>query len=189
MLQALKVVKGDLSDKQVKFRAALNAIGAKGFNSVRGPIKLDINRQAIGNNYLIQLTSLSPETYKTLRTIPNVDQSFSGFFTTKTPTPGRELLRRASRRSRRRGSATTRAVRRRSRPLAVTAAAAPIAEPILRLRGVGRRFGGVQAVRDVDLDVAHGERRAILGPERRREDDAVQSSSPVTSRPRPGRSR
>jgi len=38
------------------------------------------------------------------------------------------------------------------------------AEPILRLRGVGRRFGGVQAVRDVDLDVAHGERRAILGP-------------------------
>jgi branched-chain amino acid transport system ATP-binding protein len=38
------------------------------------------------------------------------------------------------------------------------------AEPILRLRGVGRRFGGVQAVRDVDVDVAHGERRAILGP-------------------------
>jgi branched-chain amino acid transport system ATP-binding protein len=38
------------------------------------------------------------------------------------------------------------------------------AEPILRLRGVGRRFGGVHAVRDVDLDVARGERRAILGP-------------------------
>ncbi len=38
------------------------------------------------------------------------------------------------------------------------------AEPILRLRGIGRRFGGLHAVRDVDLDVAHGERRAILGP-------------------------
>ena len=38
------------------------------------------------------------------------------------------------------------------------------AEPILRLRGVGRRFGGVQAVRGVDLDVFPGERRAILGP-------------------------
>ena len=38
------------------------------------------------------------------------------------------------------------------------------AEPALRLRGVGRRFGGLHAVRDVDLDVAHGERRAILGP-------------------------
>ena len=38
------------------------------------------------------------------------------------------------------------------------------AEPTLRLRGVGRRFGGLHAVRDVTLDVADGERRAILGP-------------------------
>jgi len=38
------------------------------------------------------------------------------------------------------------------------------AEPILRLRGVGRRFGGVLAVDDVDLDVLPGERRALLGP-------------------------
>jgi branched-chain amino acid transport system ATP-binding protein len=47
---------------------------------------------------------------------------------------------------------------------ATATVAADSAGPILRLRGVGRRFGGVQAVRDVDLDVAHGERRAILGP-------------------------
>ena len=33
----------------------------------------------------------------------------------------------------------------------------------LRLRGVGRRFGGLDAVRQVDLDVLPGERRAILG--------------------------
>jgi branched-chain amino acid transport system ATP-binding protein len=32
------------------------------------------------------------------------------------------------------------------------------------LRGVGRRFGGLQAVDGVDLEVAAGERRAILGP-------------------------
>jgi branched-chain amino acid transport system ATP-binding protein len=38
------------------------------------------------------------------------------------------------------------------------------AAPILRMRGVGRRFGGVHAVREVDLDVRPGERRAILGP-------------------------
>ena len=38
------------------------------------------------------------------------------------------------------------------------------AEPILRLRGVGRRFGGVHAVKEVDLEVRPGERRAILGP-------------------------
>jgi branched-chain amino acid transport system ATP-binding protein len=48
----------------------------------------------------------------------------------------------------------------------VTEAAPSIdhAEPTLRLRGVGRRFGGLLAVDSVDLDVAHGERRAILGP-------------------------
>jgi branched-chain amino acid transport system ATP-binding protein len=44
------------------------------------------------------------------------------------------------------------------------AAVTESAEPILRLRGVGRRYGGLVAVRDVDLDVAPGERRAILGP-------------------------
>ena len=38
------------------------------------------------------------------------------------------------------------------------------AESALRLRGVGRRFGGLLAVDQVDLDVEHGERRAILGP-------------------------
>ena len=37
-------------------------------------------------------------------------------------------------------------------------------ELALRLAGVSRRFGGVQAVRDVDLEVTAGERRAILGP-------------------------
>jgi branched-chain amino acid transport system ATP-binding protein len=36
--------------------------------------------------------------------------------------------------------------------------------PTLRLRGFVRRFGGLHAVREVDLDVAPGERRAILGP-------------------------
>jgi branched-chain amino acid transport system ATP-binding protein len=47
----------------------------------------------------------------------------------------------------------------------LTEAPLPItAEPILRLRGIGRRFGGLHAVRDVDLDVVAGERRAILGP-------------------------
>jgi branched-chain amino acid transport system ATP-binding protein len=38
------------------------------------------------------------------------------------------------------------------------------AAPTLRLRGVGRRFGGLYALSDVTLDVAEGERRAILGP-------------------------
>jgi branched-chain amino acid transport system ATP-binding protein len=46
----------------------------------------------------------------------------------------------------------------------LTAAPQPSAEPILRLRGVGRRFGGLHAVRDVDLEIFPGERHAVLGP-------------------------
>jgi branched-chain amino acid transport system ATP-binding protein len=48
----------------------------------------------------------------------------------------------------------------------MTEAPTPVAKtaPTLLLRGVGRRFGGLLAVSDVDLYVAHGERRAILGP-------------------------
>jgi branched-chain amino acid transport system ATP-binding protein len=37
-------------------------------------------------------------------------------------------------------------------------------DPVLRVRGLTRRFGGVMAVGDVDLDLAPGERRAVLGP-------------------------
>src|SRR5258708_12011258 len=36
--------------------------------------------------------------------------------------------------------------------------------PALSLQAVSRRFGGVEAVRDVTLDIAYGERRVILGP-------------------------
>jgi branched-chain amino acid transport system ATP-binding protein len=43
-------------------------------------------------------------------------------------------------------------------------AAPATADPILSLRGIDRRFGGVHAVRGVDLDVRPGERRAVLGP-------------------------
>ena len=48
--------------------------------------------------------------------------------------------------------------------MAASATTADRAAPILSLRGIGRRFGGVIAVADVDLDVRPGERRAILGP-------------------------
>ena len=35
---------------------------------------------------------------------------------------------------------------------------------VLRTAGLGKRFGGVHAVRDVDIEIAPGERRAVLGP-------------------------
>jgi len=34
----------------------------------------------------------------------------------------------------------------------------------LQLEGVGRRFGGLEAVKDITLSIEHGDRRAILGP-------------------------
>jgi branched-chain amino acid transport system ATP-binding protein len=48
--------------------------------------------------------------------------------------------------------------------MSAAAPSAERAEPILQLRGIGRRFGGVEAVAEVDLTVGAGERRAILGP-------------------------
>jgi branched-chain amino acid transport system ATP-binding protein len=48
--------------------------------------------------------------------------------------------------------------------VAATAHAVVGAEPILRLRRVGRRFGGLQAVDGVDLELRAGDRRTILGP-------------------------
>ena len=38
------------------------------------------------------------------------------------------------------------------------------APDVLNIQGVGRRFGGYWAVRDVDMRIGAGERRAVLGP-------------------------
>ena len=37
-------------------------------------------------------------------------------------------------------------------------------EPVLRLAGLGKRFGGLQALHHIDLQLQPGERRAIIGP-------------------------
>jgi branched-chain amino acid transport system substrate-binding protein len=89
---ALEQVNGDLSDGGAAFREALTAFGEAGFESVEGPITIDENRQAIGNNYIIQATAQDDGTLvnKTLKTIPDVDQTFSGNFSADTPTPDRE---------------------------------------------------------------------------------------------------
>lgn len=44
------------------------------------------------------------------------------------------------------------------------ATAAPAAEPLLALGGISKRFGGVQALTDVDLEVAPGTVRGLIGP-------------------------
>jgi branched-chain amino acid transport system ATP-binding protein len=40
----------------------------------------------------------------------------------------------------------------------------PASSPLLSARGVGRRFGGLQALADVDLDIERGEIRGLIGP-------------------------
>src|SRR5690606_38379964 len=40
----------------------------------------------------------------------------------------------------------------------------PVAEPLLRVEGLTRRFGGVVASDDIRLDVAPGELHAVIGP-------------------------
>lgn len=39
-----------------------------------------------------------------------------------------------------------------------------VTDPAIRLRGVSRQFGALQALRNVTFDVMPGERRAVLGP-------------------------
>ena len=48
--------------------------------------------------------------------------------------------------------------------MAVAAQSTENAASILRLRGIGRRFGGLSAVDGVNLELRRGERRTILGP-------------------------
>jgi hypothetical protein len=79
VLTALATVKGDLSDRQKRFRAAL---ARTELDAPNGRIRLDRNRQAVLPNYLVQLQrSVSGELMpRTIRTIPRVDESFGGLF-------------------------------------------------------------------------------------------------------------
>jgi len=80
----LKKVNGDISGGGKKFRAALAKVA---WSSPHGPVKLDANRNAIADNFIVQVTSGGG--FKTLRDIKNVDQTFGGHFSPSTPAPGR----------------------------------------------------------------------------------------------------
>jgi branched-chain amino acid transport system substrate-binding protein len=80
----LKKVNGDLSDGGKKFRAALARVS---WNSEHGPVKLDKNRNAIANNFVVQVTKGGG--FKTLKNVAGVNQTFGGHFSAKTPTVGR----------------------------------------------------------------------------------------------------
>jgi branched-chain amino acid transport system substrate-binding protein len=88
--QGLEQVEGDLSDDHAAFREALTNLE---LDAPLGPIVLDENRQAIMDNFLQQIVEDQngdgvPDV-KTLKTIPEVDQTFAGAFSPETPSPDR----------------------------------------------------------------------------------------------------
>jgi branched-chain amino acid transport system substrate-binding protein len=88
--QGLEQVEGDLSDGHSAFNDALSNLE---LDAPLGTIKLDENRQAIMDNFLQQIvadhTGDGVPDVKTIKTIPQVDQTFAGFFSPETPSPDR----------------------------------------------------------------------------------------------------
>jgi branched-chain amino acid transport system substrate-binding protein len=88
VIKALQQVHGDLSGGERRFQAALANVR---LDSPIGPIRLDQNRQAILPNYLgqYQRGSSGEVSHRTIQVVPNVDQSFGGYFHTNGPQPSR----------------------------------------------------------------------------------------------------
>jgi branched-chain amino acid transport system substrate-binding protein len=86
VLQALERVHGDLSGGERRYQAALAEVR---LNSPAGPITLDQNHQAVVTNYLAQYQRDADGaiTYRTIRVVANVDESFGGYFHTDGPEP------------------------------------------------------------------------------------------------------
>jgi branched-chain amino acid transport system substrate-binding protein len=88
--QGLEQVDGDLSGNH---EALNDALANLQLDAPLGTIKLDENRQAIMDNFLQQIVKDNngdgvPDV-KTIKTIPQVDQTFAGAFSPETPSPDR----------------------------------------------------------------------------------------------------
>jgi branched-chain amino acid transport system substrate-binding protein len=88
--QGLEQVDGDLSGNH---EALNDALANLQLDAPLGTIKLDENRQAIMDNFLQQIvadtTGDGVPDVKTIKTIPQVDETFAGFFSPETPSPDR----------------------------------------------------------------------------------------------------
>jgi len=85
-LEALESSHADLSQGERAFRAALSRVVLQ---SPNGRISLDRHRQAIAPAYLsrVELDSRGRPLLRTLRVVPNVEQTFGGYFNGTTPPP------------------------------------------------------------------------------------------------------
>jgi branched-chain amino acid transport system substrate-binding protein len=86
VINALEQVHGDLSGGERRFQAALAKVRLE---SPIGLIRVDQNRQAVVSNYLgqYQRNAIGEVSYRTIRVVPSVDQSFGGYFHTNGPLP------------------------------------------------------------------------------------------------------
>ena len=85
VLTALERVDGDLSEDQGRFRSALAALELE---APQGHIRLDENRRAVGPNYLHKVETRKVDFgVTTFRSVPNVEQTFGGYFKPGAPTP------------------------------------------------------------------------------------------------------
>jgi branched-chain amino acid transport system substrate-binding protein len=87
-LEALEQVGGDLSGGGRRFMASLAKLHLRGPG---GTVRLDANHQAVGPNFLFRVEKepggrLVP---RTIRVIPNVEQTFNGYFDASSPPTSR----------------------------------------------------------------------------------------------------
>jgi branched-chain amino acid transport system substrate-binding protein len=92
LVKALEEVDGDISDPKA-LQDALAGVTLAGDEAPYGDVKLDDNHQAISNIFVKRIvkdkTGDGVPDVETFRRIPDVDQTFGGFFSADTPAPDR----------------------------------------------------------------------------------------------------
>ena len=93
LVKGLEAVDGDISD-QKQLQEALAEVTLSGDEAPYGDVELDENNQAISNVFVKRIVKDKsgdgvPDV-ETFRRIPDVDQTFGGFFSAETPAPDRE---------------------------------------------------------------------------------------------------
>jgi branched-chain amino acid transport system substrate-binding protein len=92
LVKALKESGGDVKDQQA-LQDALAGTTLSGDEAPYGDVKLDDNHQAISNIFVKRIvkdkTGDGVPDVETFRRIPDVDQTFGGFFSAETPVPDR----------------------------------------------------------------------------------------------------
>jgi branched-chain amino acid transport system substrate-binding protein len=81
IVQALEKVDGQLSEGEAQFRAALGKLQPTFPN---GKVRLDSNRNSIQPNYVVEIAKDGELGFRTLRTVPDVSQTFGGLFDAST---------------------------------------------------------------------------------------------------------